>query len=231
MKDSYQIIVGLCFLFMCSTFCPSALAQPSAPFVPSTPELQPIEALRKEAKAFVDAKNFNKAQATLLDALNRMETTIEPDIQKKTRENTPGYPLNRWHDCLREEAAIYKDLAGIYYKQSRMNEVQKAYERRTILRRSAGDELEQIEPDYEYLVTVCQANGDLKKAELYFIHLLKARRLMWGKESDSHVLATMTDFAKFERSSRDPEKATMLEERIKGIKTDAKPLPKLWFSF
>jgi tetratricopeptide (TPR) repeat protein len=220
---------------VCSIFTllmlPYAAAQPGTPFVPTSPELQPIEALRKQAKSFVEAKNLNRAQATLFDALNQMETTIEPDVQNKTKKNTPGYSLDRWHDCLREEAAIYKDLAGIYYKQSRMDEVQKAYQKRVTLRMSAGDQHEHMEPDYAYLVAVCDANGDYTQAERYYIYLLKARRLMWGKESDSHVLSTLVDFAKFERSTKDLEKAKMLEDRAKAIKVDAKPLPSLWFSY
>lgn len=206
------------------------IAQPSVPFVPADPELQPIEVLRKKAKDYVESKNYNLAQAALLEALNKMENSIEPGIKDKMLKHTPGYGLDRWHDCFREEAAIHKDLAGIYYKQRRMSEVQNSYITRTRLRSSAGDPIEQIEPDYAYLVTVCQANGDLKKAELYYIHVLKARRIMWGKESDSHVLSTILDFAKFEKK-KDPEKAKMLEDRAKAIQVDAKQLPELWFSF
>lgn len=221
------LICTLCTLLV----PPHAIAQPGAPFIPTAPELQPIEALRKQAKSFVEAKNFNRAQASLLDALNKMETSIEPDVQNKTKKNTPGYTLDRWHDCLREEAAIYKDLASIYYKQGRMTEVQKAYEKRVTLRMSAGDQNDQMEPDYAYLVTLCDANADYKQAERYYIRLLKARRQMWGKESDSHVLATLNDFAKFERTSKDLEKAQMLEARAKAIQVDAKNLPELWFSY
>lgn len=222
-----RLICTLCTVLL----VPHAIAQPGGPFVPTSSELQPIEALRKQAKSFVEAKNFNRAQASLLDALNKMETSIEPDVQNKTKKNTPGYTLDRWHDCLREEAAIYKDLASIYYKQGRMTEVQKAYEKRVTLRMSAGDENDQMEPDYAYLVTLCESNADYKQAERYYIRLLKARRQMWGKESDPHVLATLNDFAKFERTTKDLEKAQMLEARAKAIQVDAKNLPELWFSY
>lgn len=229
-RYSKRIVKLICSVSM-FVMVPCADAQPGTPFVPTSPELQPIEALRKQSKSFVEAKNLNRAQASLLDALNQMETSIEPDVQNKTKKNTPGYTLDRWHDCLREEAAIYKDLAGIYYKQGRMDEVQKAYEKRVTLRMTAGDQNDQMEPDYAYLVTLCDANADYRQAERYYIRLLKARRQMWGKESDSHVLATLNDFAKFERTTKDLEKARMLEARAKAIQVDAKNLPELWFSY
>jgi tetratricopeptide (TPR) repeat protein len=194
------------------------------------PELMRVELIRKKGQSLFKSGNLKGAATEFQEALAVVDSEIEPEVKRKMLAHMPAYNLDRWHECFLFQADLYKDLADVYYKQNRLEDVQAAYEKRAELKTTGGIDIKGRESDYAYLVTLCDANNDYAKGTLYNILLLKARR-SYQNESAPSVMSTLESFAKYMRKIHDTDKAEQLENRAIAIKTGTKPLPKLWFSY
>jgi len=194
------------------------------------PDFAGVEKVCQQARQFVKKGDFVAARTEFEKAISMLSTEVEPEVRRKMLAHVPGYTLDRWHACMLKEAAVQKELAEVAYKLGNLDSVREAYEAIIVLKNSGGAPEEEKEADYAYLITLCEAGKDQKKAELYHIALLRARRSHLG-DSDATVLDAMDKFAKYMRNIGETEKASQLEARAKATRTNSKPFPKLWFSY
>ncbi len=190
-----------------------------------------VDAIQEKAKKAMSQGQYYSAEEQLERGIGLISEEIEPELKRKMLDNFPGYGLDRWHNCFMKKAELWKEIADAYYKEKKTDKMAEAYENRVNSFTGAGVDIVDIEPDYAYLVSLLQTAGDNHKAIIYNIHLLKARRLKYGSESNPEVLATLDKFAGYMRSLKDDDKAAQLEARAKAIRSGSKPLPKLWFAY